>query len=142
MSTTATDQDTAMQLVKHMLDVEMNFLDSEAKDIETLASAFHRDVVIHEPASLPYAGDWRGLEGVAALIRSMSNTWSDVRVDDLVVARSGDTIFTTCTLNVTSRTTGVVVTQPFAQVLRFKDALLLDGTPFYFDSSELVAAIR
>jgi ketosteroid isomerase-like protein len=141
MSTTSVDQNTAMQLLEHMFEVEMNFLKSDEKDINTLAGAFHRDVVVHEPASLPYAGDWRGLEGIGALLRKMSEVWSDVSVDGLEAARSGDIVFMTCTLHLTCRAGGAVIKQPFAEVLRFKDGVLLDGMPFYYDTSEIVGAV-
>ena len=130
----------AMQLLERMFETEIRFLKSTAGNVAELASSFHQDVVIHEPASLPYAGDWRGLAGIGALFRAMSSVWSDVRVDQLEAARVGDTIFMTCKLSLTSRATGVTILQPFAEVLRLKDNLLIDGTPFYFDAKELVAA--
>lgn len=141
MTAKTVDQDATMQTLERMFEVETSFLRSDAKDIRMLASAFHQDVVVHEPASLPYAGDWRGLEGVGALLGKMSEVWSDVSVDGLEAAHSGDTVFVTCMLKLTSRPKGTVITQPFAEVLRFKDGLLLDGTPFYYDTSELVAAV-
>jgi hypothetical protein len=62
---------TAMELLGRMFEVEMSFVQSERKDIAALARAFHGEVVVHEPASLPYAGEWRGLAGVAALFGKM-----------------------------------------------------------------------
>jgi hypothetical protein len=50
-------------------------------------------------------------------------------------------VFMACTLRLTSRADGTAIKQPFAEVLRFKDGLLLDGTPFYYDTSEIVAAV-
>jgi ketosteroid isomerase-like protein len=135
------DQVTALELLEHMFEVEMRFLKSDADDVSLLARAFHRDVVVHEPASLPYAGDWRGLEGIGALFQRMREVWSDVRVENLEAVRSGDTVFMACTLHLTSRANGTAVEQPFAEVLRFADGLLLDGTPFYHDTSEIVAAL-
>ena len=141
MTTTSVVQNTAMQLLENMFAVEMRFLKSDAKAPATLATAFHRDVVVHEPASLPYAGDWRGLEGISALLRTMSEVWSDVRVEGLEAAQSGDTVFMACTLHLTSRSNGNVIQQPFAEVLRFKDGLLFEGTPFYYDTGAIVAVL-
>jgi hypothetical protein len=107
-----------------------------------LASAFHGNAVVHEPASLPYAGDWQGLEGIGTLFRRMSDTWSDVRVEDLEGMHSDNTVFMTCTLYLTARASGATIKQPFAEVLRFKDGLLLEGTPFYYDTSEIMSALR
>ena len=137
----ASDRNTAMQLLERMFQVELDFLNSDKTDAEALARAFHPDVVVHEPASLPYSGDWRGLTGIASLLRVMSEVWSDVGVEDLAAAQSGDLVFMTCRLRLTSRARGAFIVQPFAEVLRFREGLLLDGTPFYFDTAEILRAI-
>ncbi|WP_244483435.1 nuclear transport factor 2 family protein [Mesorhizobium sp. 1M-11] len=131
----------AMPLLERMFEVELGFLRSEEKDVESLARAFHPDVVVHEPASLPYAGDWKGLEGIAALLGRMSEVWSDMAVADMTAARVEDTVFMACTLKLTSRATGAVIEQPFAEVLHFRNGLLLDGTPFYYDTAGIVAVV-
>ena len=135
-------QRPALELLKRMFEVEMRFIQSDSGDVGQLAEAFHRDVVIHEPASLPYAGDWRGLEQLAALFRKMREVWSDMSVDGLQAARDSDVVLMSCTLSLTSRATGARIVQPFAEVLRFDDDLLIDGTPFYFDTAEIVAALE
>jgi hypothetical protein len=68
-------QYSAMELLERMFEVEMRFIQAEARDLEPLAHAFHSDVVVHEPRSLPYAGDWKGLDGVGALFGKMRETW-------------------------------------------------------------------
>ena len=76
------DCTNAMPLLERMFEVELDFLGSDGRDVESLARAFHADVVVHEPASLPYAGDWKGLEGIAALLGRMRDVWSDMTVED------------------------------------------------------------
>jgi ketosteroid isomerase-like protein len=133
---------TAEQLLAHMFEVELDFMQSGSRDFRSLAEAFHPEVVVHEPASLPYAGDWEGLAGVGALLRRMGEVWSEFRVEDMEAMRKGDTVFASGTLHMKSRATGAEIAQPFAEVLHFKDDLLLDGTPFYYDTGEMVAALR
>jgi ketosteroid isomerase-like protein len=132
---------SAIDLLTRMFDVELRFLQSDKPDLRMLATAFHPDVVVHEPKSLPYAGDWIGFEGIGALFRRMREVWSDLKVEQLEATRECDVVFMTCTIHLTSRTTGVSVIQPFAEVLRFKDELLVEGTPFYYDTAEIVSAI-
>lgn len=132
------DCTNAMPLLERMFEVELDFLRSDGRDVESLARAFHADVVVHEPASLPYAGDWKGLEGIAALLGRMRDVWSDMTVEDMTTVRVEDTVFMSCSLTLTSRATGAVIRQPFAEVLHFKDGLLLDGTPFYYDTAEII----
>ena len=130
----------AMELLSRMFDVELRFLRSDEPDLRMLATAFHPDVVVHEPKSLPYAGDWLGFEGIGALFRRMREVWSDLKVDRLEATRDGDMVFMACTIHLTSRATGVSITQPFAEVLRFKNDLLIEGTPFYYDTAEILSA--
>lgn len=72
-------QSTAMELLENMFDVEMRFLQSGSGNIEMLTSAFHRDVVVHEPHSLPYAGDWNGLEGIPLFSRRCTKAGAVLR---------------------------------------------------------------
>jgi ketosteroid isomerase-like protein len=133
---------TAMQLLERMFEVEMKFIRSGSDDVDALAEAFHPNMVVHEPGSLPYSGDWKGLEGVGALFHKMREVWSDMKVDGLTAAREGDTVFMACTLHLTCRANGVAIKQPFAEVLRFQGDHLIEATPFYYDTSEIVSALR
>jgi ketosteroid isomerase-like protein len=131
----------AMQLLERMFEVEMKFIRSGSDDVDALAEAFHPNVVVHEPTSLPYPGDWKGLKGVGALFLKMQEVWSDIRVEGLTAAREGDTVFMACTLHLTSRTSGVAIKQPFAEVLRFQGERLIEATPFYYDTSGIVSVL-
>jgi ketosteroid isomerase-like protein len=135
------NQLSAMELLTRMFDVELRFLRSDTPDLRMLATAFHPDVVVHEPKSLPYAGDWTGFEGIGALFRRMREVWSDLRVEQLEATRDGDVVFMACTIDLTSCATGASITQPFAEVLRFKNDRLIEGTPFYYDTAEILTAI-
>jgi hypothetical protein len=132
---------TAMELLDNMFDVEMRYLQSGPDGADLLASAFHPDVIVHEPKSLPYAGDWKGLEGVGALFRKMREIWSDVKVEGLQAAQNGDVVYMSCTISLVARANGATVRQPFAEVLRFQNGRLLEGTPFYYDTYEILAAL-
>ena len=72
----------------------------------------------------------------------MSEAWSSVSVEGLEACRSGDTVYMSCMIRLVSRANGIVITQPFAEVLRFKDDLLIDGTPFYYDTAEIASALQ
>ena len=132
---------SSMQILEKMFDVEMAFMASKEKDSAILAEAFHTDVVVHEPTSVPYAGDWRGLAGVAELMHIMSDTFSTFEVENLTCSGPPAGMHVFCTLRMVSRKTGISVTQPFAQLLRFQEGLLIEATPFYFDTDKIRAAL-
>ncbi|PDQ20810.1 hypothetical protein CN311_12455 [Mesorhizobium sanjuanii] len=141
MDETLGQRSTAMELLENMFDVEMRFLRSDSDSVDMLAGAFHAEVVVHEPRSLPYAGDWRGLDGIGALFHKMREIWSDVAVEGLQAAQNDDMVYMSCTLRLTARANGAVVVQPFAEVLRFKDGRLIEGTPFYHDTNEIMTTL-
>ena len=75
------------------------------------------------------------------MFKAMRETWSDMSMADIDAVMSGDVLFMSGTLTLTSRATGKVLTQPFAEVLRLRNGRLADGTPFYYDTAEIQAAI-
>ncbi|WP_237360882.1 nuclear transport factor 2 family protein [Rhizobium phaseoli] len=133
---------SSMQILEKMFDVEIAFMASKEKDSAILAEAFHTEVVVHEPTSVPYAGDWRGLAGVAELMHLMSETFSTFEVENLTCSGPPASMHVSCTLRMVSRKTGISVSQPFAQLLRFQEGLLIEATPFYFDTDEIKAALE
>lgn len=142
MKTSQEESISTMQMLERMFQVEMAFMESESKNTRLLADAFHPDVVVHEPTSLPYSGDWIGLVGIAGLMQQMSREFSNVTVEDLSHAGSPAKLYVSCTLHLTARATGISVTQPFSQILRFENGLLVEGTPFYFDTAEIDAILN
>jgi ketosteroid isomerase-like protein len=134
--------DTGMQLLEKMFAVEMAFMKSDKKDKTVLAEAFHESVTVHEPSSLPYAGDWKGLNGVAALFGRMAEIWSHIGIENMQAAQSGNIVFMSCRLTLVSRANEITIEQPFSEVLHFQEGRLLKGTPFYFDTAEIVSALR
>ncbi|MBP1848238.1 ketosteroid isomerase-like protein [Rhizobium petrolearium] len=128
----------ARAIVDRMFAVEMAFLTSNEKDIRQLAKAFADDVVVREPASLPYGGDWRGLDGIARLFDRMNDVWSNMDLKELHVTGAPDRIHLSCTLTMVARSTGKSITQPFCEFLHFRDGRLAEGIPFYYDTKELL----
>jgi O-6-methylguanine DNA methyltransferase len=128
----------AMAILTQMFAAEMQFIES---DHDAIAAIFHPDIVVHEPASLPYAGDWRGYEELGRLFKSMRDTWSFINVENMRATIDGDTLFMCCTLVTTARNSGNGVRQPFSEVLKIKEGLVVEGTPYYYDTAAIIAAL-
>jgi len=131
----------AMEILNRMFTAEMEFMRSEGNDISGITAAFHPDIVVHEPASLPYPGDWRGYEELGKLFKTMHRTWSRMNVENMVATQDGDTLFMGGTLVATARQSEKEVRMPFAQILKLKDDLVIEAFPFYFDTALINAAI-
>jgi hypothetical protein len=131
----------ARTLVERMFAVEMAFMGSNPRDVGQLATAFAEDVVVREPHSLPYGGNWIGLDGISALITRMSDVWSDMRIADLEVTGSPERAYLSCELTMVSRMSGKTIIQPFCERLDFREGRLIDGIPFYYDTQALLDVI-
>lgn len=129
-------------IVERMFAAEFAFMKEGGNDLRLLTDAFHPQVVVHEPLSLPYAGDWKGIDGIAALIRKMNAAWSDMTVSKLEVHGDGKCILLACQLRMVVRKSGQIVEQPFAERLRFAEGKLIEGTAFYFDTAQIMAALN
>lgn len=127
--------------VERMFATEFTFMSQGGTDTSLLMDAFHPQVVIHEPRYLPYAGNWKGISGTADLMRTMNTVWSDLTVSDLEVYGDGESVLLACHLCMVARSGGQTVKQPFAERLRFADGKLIEGTPFYFDTAEILAVL-
>ena len=131
----------AMEILNRMFSAEMEFMRSDGNDFSGLISAFHPDIVVHEPASLPYPGDWCGYEELGRLFNTMHNTWSSMNVENMAATLDGDTLFMGCILVAKARQSEKEVRLPFAQILKIKDDLVIEAFPYYFDTALINAAL-
>ncbi len=61
----------------------------DAADRSALLSNLHPDIVLYQPESLPYGGEWRGREGFGMWLDAFVQTWTDVMPTDPVFYTSG-----------------------------------------------------
>ncbi|MFB5760799.1 nuclear transport factor 2 family protein [Paenibacillus medicaginis] len=142
MNNAVSDSSTkAMEILNRMFAVEMEFMRSDGSDFSGIKSAFHPDIVVHEPVSLPYPGDWCGYEGLGRLFKIMHNTWSSMNTENILATLDGDTLFMGCTLVARTRQSEIEVRLPFAQILKMKDGLVIEAFPYYFDTAMINAAL-
>ena len=112
-------------------------LDSfQAGDLEAAVSAIHPDCVLHEAASLPYAGDWHGRDGFRELVKVMLGAF-DLKIEGYEVYEAGDTIAMKAVGTFTPRASGRSVTMPLVEIYRIQDGMIIDADIFYKDAKEI-----
>ncbi|MBW7454756.1 nuclear transport factor 2 family protein [Paenibacillus sepulcri] len=142
MNNAFSDNNTkAMEILNRMFTAEMEFMRSDGSDFSGIKSAFHPDIVVHEPTSLPYPGDWRGYEALGRLFKIMHNSWNSMNTENMLATLDGDTLFMGCTLVATARHSDIEIRLPFAQILKIKDNLVIEGFPYYFDTVAINTAL-
>ncbi|WP_422061872.1 nuclear transport factor 2 family protein [Sphingopyxis sp.] len=101
------------------------------------------DLVIHEPASLPYGGEWRGRDALQKLYAHVMTFWEDpvVKWQELV----GGEKYAVALLHftVTAKSSGKRFETHIAEVTEFDDAGKMASMRIhYFDTADMVAQLK
>ena len=96
-------------------------------------ACFTADVVIREPASLPYGGEWRGRDGVEALVRRLREVYDEAGLGDRTVFDCGQTLFVRLRSQVRSRATGRRMENNVLQRIELRDGLIASMEVFHWD---------
>jgi hypothetical protein len=109
------------------------------QDWDAVAVRLHPDIVIHEAASLPFGGEWRGRDALRRVAAAMYGTWASAKVDIHEIIGGKDYAAVILSLTMTSKKTGRTFTQTLSEVGRFEDGLLKEHRIHYFDTAEIAA---
>jgi len=114
-----------------------------AVDRAALLETVHSDVVLHQPDSLPYGGQWKGREDFGRWLDAFVGTWSNIVPSDAAFHNcGGEVLVATVVMRATARTTGMHIEMPMCQVIRFSDNLPIDWRNFAWDTAILLDALR
>lgn len=133
---------SAIEVLHRFYEAETAYLESDPKDFTVVAATLHPDCVMHQPDSLPYAGQWRGHEGFEQWMAAFSEVWSSLTVTAPQFFPSGsDTVFVRSTVRATARVNGAELSWPLLQMITVKDGLILEIQPFYWDTALVVRSL-
>jgi ketosteroid isomerase-like protein len=100
------------------------------------------DLVIREPASLPYGGEWRGKDALQRLYAHVMSFWDEPRVEWIdLIGGDGHTV-ALLRFTMTARATGTRVTQTVCEVTRFAEGKMAEMQIHYFDTAALLKALE
>jgi ketosteroid isomerase-like protein len=110
-------------------------------DFSALAGLLHADFVVREAQGLPYAGEYRGIEGWRALSKAVIGTWANFNLQLLeVLGETADTLVVRFALSGRSRRTGTPFETTVMELWRFRDGRLSEIVPYYWDTHLLAVA--
>ncbi|OKH79606.1 hypothetical protein EB73_35560 [Mycobacterium sp. SWH-M3] len=134
---------SAIAVLHRFYEAETEYLEAEPKDFAVIASTLHPDCIMHQPNSLPYAGQWHGHEGFERWMAAFSEAWSSLTVTDPQFFPSGsDVVFVRSTVHATARANGTKLTWPLLQMISVRDGLILEIQPFYWDTAAVASALH
>jgi len=112
------------------------------KDFAAMAATLHPEIVLEQPASLPYGGEWHGHDGLRRWLEAMDAAWSAVEVADPLIAEAAGSVIVQAEFRATARKSGRTVAMPICEVVRFEAGLPIGWRVFYFDTASLLRPLR
>ncbi len=121
---------------------EAAYLVAGGGDFGPIAATLDPDVVIRQPASVPYGGEWRGHAGFEAWMRAFAEQWAAMDVTGSELFPVGDVVVAKSHVHATHKPTGRRVDWPLLQYFKFRDGRVLELWPFYWDTAALLGQLR
>ncbi len=110
---------------------------ARAGDWDGVEQLLSPDLVIHEPPSLPYGGEWRGRDALRRLFAKVMGYWDAPGVEPISIVGDDTHVVALLRFTMTSRATGETFTQPVAEVSTLAGGLVTEMRIHYFDSAEV-----
>ena len=98
-----------------------------------MAATLDPEVVLHQSPDLPWGGEFRGHAGYEDWASRMSAAFDQLKVKEPQFFTHDDTVVITCRLITRARSSGKTLDLPMAQVVRVRDARIVEFRPFYWN---------
>ena len=109
------------------------------KDIAALESLLDAEsLVVKEAASLPYGGEYRGLQGFRSLLAKVMESWATVSFTDFSYATGDDLVVAMFLMHATARATRQNTSFRVIEIWRFKAGKVAAIEPYYWDTHALL----
>ena len=99
------------------------------------------DLVIHEPAALPYGGEWRGKDALQRLYEHVFAYWRDPVVTVERIVGDDDWAVAILIFEMTATATGTRIRQRVTEVTRCEGGKAVEMFIHYFDTAEVAKAV-
>jgi ketosteroid isomerase-like protein len=110
-------------------------------DFSGMAAHLAPDVVMHQAASLPYGGTWRGHDGMERFMAAMSEAWTGLTFLEQHRAVDGATAVVLNRCAFRARATGRELETSVLQWITVRDGLVREFRPFYLDTAAVLDAL-
>lgn len=110
---------------------------ARAGDWDGVEQLLSPDLVIHEPPSLPFGGEWRGRDALRRLFAAVMGLWDAPSVETETIVGDDAHVVALLRFTMTSKATGRTFSQPVAEVSRLAGGLVTNMRIHYFDSAEV-----
>ena len=131
----------AAAAVRRFYAADAAYMAAGSREFGPVADTLTEDVLLCEPASLPYGGEYRGHAAFERWLRAFSGTWSSLEVRDAETFAAGDVVFSRSHVHAVSRATGRPADWPLLQYFRIEDGRIAELRPFHWDTAAILPAL-
>lgn len=118
--------------------VDQLYKHARVADWEAVASVMSDDLVINEPPSLPYGGEWRGRHALRDLFSTVMTYWDEPVIEQDSLSSDSRTVVSMVRLTITSRRNGERVTHRIAEVTTVEGERVTEMRIYYFDTARVL----
>lgn len=110
---------------------------AQSQDVETMRTLMDPHAKVVEAASLPYAGEYEGVDGFLRLVRRVFTTFADIDVDIQNYIAEGDHVVVLATMSGKRKLDGESFEMPITEIWHVLNGRVIEIRPFYFDTQEV-----
>ena len=137
-----TTDEGAKAVIERFYAAEATYLLSPEPDFAPVAATLDAECVIHQPASLPYGGEWRGHAGFEEWLRAFCKVWASLEVKGAELYVTGEVAVSRSHVYAETRMDRRKADWPLLQFFRLRGGRILELRPFYWDTAVLVEVLH
>lgn len=112
-----------------------------AGDTSKASDLIGPEFVSHEPLSLPYGGDYRGLDGFFKMMTALREAWRGMRFEIERYSADADLVFVHIKFTATGRESGLPIDTRLIEMWRLEGGKAIEQHVFFFDTKMVVDAL-
>lgn len=125
----ATEQERNLEIIKSAYAAGL------AGDFDTFFKDLSEDCIFYEADSLPYGGEYRGVEAIKRGTQLMFGAWDNFNFEITDYCAGGDLVTVSVRISGVGRKTGKSFSMPIIEAWRLKDGKIIEIRPFYYDTA-------
>lgn len=102
-------------------------------DFGEVGAHFHSDVIARQGPTVPYPGDWHGVDGVEEFFRAFTQCWSSLDLTEIRTFEGQTGVAVTMRMRATARETGKLLDTQVGHFFIIEDGLIRELNVFYLD---------
>ncbi|MDT2005821.1 nuclear transport factor 2 family protein [Rhodococcus opacus] len=130
----------AASVVRGILGIADNGINGDLTDssVPGESDPFHEDIIIREAAELPYGGEWKGKDGLRALMTKINSLATLIPIDVEIFDLGEDHVITRQTAKLTREGTDKELLVPMVEVYQMEDGKIREIDVYYKDTKAMV----